>query len=332
MTGYFILGAAILALLVFDLFSHRKGEEISLRSASLWSAFYVMCALGFGAYIYFAYSPEWAQLYLTGYALEKVLAVDNLFAFMIIFSYFKVPSAYQHRILYWGILGAIVFRGIFVYLGTAFAAIFGPWASLIFAAIIGWTAYKMLTADDADDDGAGDVDYANAWYVKGLKKIIPVTDKVEGSRFFLKAPNAAGKMVWAATPIFICLVAIEISDIIFAFDSVPAIIAVTQEPYLVFAAMMFAILGLRSLYFVLEAMRRMLSKLETMVIVILMFIAGKLGVAALSDLTIRFGLVDLKEPLHLDPSISLAIVLTLLVSGIVWSIVDARSNNKAASA
>lgn len=323
-TGYLILFALLVGALAFDLLSHRKAEEISLKNAIGWSIFYLFIGVGFSGYIAYAYSYEWAQLYLTGYALEKVLAVDNLFAFMIIFGYFGIASKYQHRILYWGILGAIVFRGIFVYLGTSFTAIFGPWALLIFALIIGWTAWQMLTNDDGDDDE--EVDYANAWYIRGLRKIIPVTEKVDGNRFFVKVANSKGKMVWAATPFFLCLIAIEFSDVIFAFDSVPAIIAVTREPYLVYAAMMFAILGLRSLYFVLEAMRRVLSKLETMVIVILIFIAGKLGVQAVSELGIRWGLLDLEEPLHLHPGISLGIIMSLLAAGVVWSLMDSRKN------
>jgi tellurite resistance protein TerC len=324
-TGYLILAVILIGLLAFDLYSHRAGKEITLRSATAWSIFYLACGIGFGGYIWMAYSAEWAQLYLTGYALEKVLAVDNLFAFMIIFSYFGIASKYQHRILYWGILGAIVFRGLFVALGTSFTAIFGPWAELIFAAIIGWTAYKMLTSDGDGDSDEG-VDYKNAWYVRILSRFLPVTDTVKDNNFFVREPNKVGRMVWHATPFFVCLVAIEISDVVFAFDSVPAIIAVTKEPFLVYAAMMFAILGLRSLYFVLEALRRILSKLETMVIVILLFIAGKLGIAATSELAIRFGILDLEEAIHIHPGLSLGIVMTLLATGVLWSIYESKKN------
>lgn len=325
--GYIILIVLLIAALVFDLYSHREEKEITLRNAIAWSLFYVFIGVGFSGYIAYAYSTEWAQLYLTGYALEKVLAVDNLFAFMIIFSYFGIASKYQHRILYWGILGAIVFRGIFVFLGTSFTAMFGPWALLIFAVIIGWTAWQMLISDS--DSEESEVDYKNVWYIRGLRKVIPVTEKTNGSKFFLKVPNAKGKLVWAATPFFLCLVAIEISDIVFAFDSVPAIIAVTREPYLVYAAMMFAILGLRSLYFVLEALRRVLVRLETMVIIILIFIAGKLGVAAVSELGIEWNLFQLEDPLHMHPGISLAIIMSLLAIGVVWSLIESKSDTSA---
>lgn len=328
-TGYIILFALMIAALAFDLYSHKGDKEITLRGAIAWSLFYLFIGVGFSGYIAYAYSFEWAQLYLTGYALEKVLAVDNLFAFMIIFSYFGIASKYQHRILYWGILGAIVFRGLFVFLGTSFTAMFGPWALLTFAIIIGWTAWKMLTAEDDGNDETSEVDYKNAWYIKGLRKIMPVTDQTNGSRFFMKVANKKGKLVWAATPFFMCLVAIEISDIVFAFDSVPAIIAVTQEPYLVYAAMMFAILGLRSLYFVLEALRRVLSRLETAVIVILLFIAGKLGVAAVTELGIEWGLLNLQEPLHMHPGVSLAIVMSLLAGGVIWSLIEGKKEESA---
>lgn len=314
LVGYGVLGVIVLALMAFDLFSHRGDKEISVRSAAIWSVFYIAAALGFAAYINFAYSPEWAQLFLTGYALEKVLAVDNLFAFMIIFSAFGIASKYQHRILYWGILGAIVFRGIFVALGTSFTAIFGPWALLIFGAIIGYTAVKMLTSKD---DGA-DPDYENVWYIRWTKKILPVTHLTDGSKFFMKAPNASGVLKWAATPFFVCLVAIEVTDVVFAFDSVPAVIAVTKEPYLVYSAMIFAILGLRSLYFVLEALRRVLTKLETAVIIILGYIAVKLFVQAGSELLHQY--FNIGKPVHIDPLLSLGIVISLLVGGVVWSL------------
>lgn len=324
--GYIALATVALGLLAFDLYNHRKPEEVSIKSAALWSGFYVLAALGFAAYINFQYSPEWAQLFLTGYALEKVLAVDNLFAFMIIFSYFGVQSKYQHNILYWGILGAIVFRGVFVVLGTSFTAFFGPWALLLFAAIIGWTAFKMLGGSEGDDDEA--VDYANKWYIKGVKRFLPVTDKTDGGKFFLKLPKSAtGKMGLFATPMFLCLIAIEVTDVIFAFDSVPAVIAVTREPFLVYSAMIFAILGLRSLYFVLEALRRVLSRLETAVIFILMFIAGKLTVQAGSQLIHDF--TGAIAPIHVNPLLSLAIVMTLLVGGVVWSLVSPVKEDEA---
>lgn len=325
--GYAALAVIALGLLAFDLYNHRKPEEVSIKSAALWSTFYVLAALGFAVYVNFQYSTEWAQLFLTGYALEKVLAVDNLFAFMIIFAYFGIASKFQHNILYWGILGAIVFRGIFVVLGTSFTSIFGPWAELIFAVIIGWTALKMLTSKDDETE----VDYSQVWYIRSVRKFLPVTDKTDGGKFFLRLPTGvAGKTALFATPMFLCLIAIEITDIVFAFDSVPAVIAVTKEPYLVYSAMIFAILGLRSLYFVLEALRRVLSRLETAVIIILLFIAGKLTVQAGSELIHTF--TGAVEPIHVDPLLSLGVVMTLLVGGVLWSLISPAKSEEDVSA
>lgn len=324
--GFLALAGVTLGLLAFDLFAHRKPEEITIKGAALWSGFYVLAALAFAAFINFAYSTEWAQLFLTGYALEKVLAVDNLFAFMIVFSYFGVATKYQHNVLYWGILGAIVFRGIFVVLGTSFTALFGPWAEIVFALIIGWTAIKMLGSGGGDDE---DVDYSQAFYIRWTRKFLPVTDKTDGGKFFIKAPNAAGKLVKFATPIFLCLIAIEVTDVIFAFDSVPAVIAVTKEPFLVYSAMIFAILGLRSLYFVLEALRRVLTRLETAVIVILLFIAGKLTLQAGTELVHKF--TGLIKPIHVDPVLSLGVVLALLTGGVIWSLVSPKADEVSAA-
>ncbi len=321
LSGYIILGVAILGLLAFDLMSHKEDSVITIKSAGMWSMFYIAAAMGFAIYVNYAYSTQWAQYFLTGYALEKVLAVDNLFAFMMIFAYFGIKPEHQHKILYWGILGAIVFRAIFVALGTGFTAMFGPWAEIVFAIIIGWTAIKMLSNDE-DGDGDQDVDYSNTWYIRVLKKVLPVTDKTDGSSLFIRTLEN-GKLQTFATPLFVCLVAIEISDIIFAFDSVPAVIAVSKEPYIVFSAMIFAILGLRSLYFVLEAMRAMLSRLETAVVVILGFIALKLGLSAGSELAVEWGLIN--NAIHIDPFVSLAIVITLLTGGIMWSILENRN-------
>jgi len=321
--GYVVLAVAAVGLMAYDLYAHRKPEQITLKAASLWSVFYVAAALAFAGFIGVTYSAESAQLFLTGYALEKVLAVDNLFAFILIFGYFGVASKYQHNILYWGIIGAIVFRGVFVVLGTSFTALFGPWAEIVFALIIGYTAIKMLGAGEGVDE---DVDYSKAWYVRGVKKFLPVTDQTNGGKLFMRLTQAGMTALFAA-PLFICLVAIEVTDIIFAFDSVPAVIAVTKEPFLVYSAMIFAILGLRSLYFVLEALRRVLSRLETAVIVILLFIAGKLTVQAGSELAHE--LLNIGQPIHINPLLSLGIVLGLLVTGVVWSLVAPKADEEA---
>ena len=299
-----------------DLFAHRKVKEISVKDASLWSLFWVGLALAFYAYLFVRYDASWANMYLSGYVLEKTLSIDNLMVFMAIFAAFGIKSHLQHRILYWGIIGALVFRAIFVVIGTSlFEA--SPYVGFLFAAFIIWSGYKMLTSKSENSDYE---DYSNHWSVKYTKKWLPVYPRLFGERFFVKqseldssqirlATKAAAKY---ATPAFLCLLAIETSDIAFAFDSVPAVIAVTQEPLLVYAAMIFAILGLRSLYFVLAALTKYLVHLEKAVIALLFYIGFKMVLQA-SDAIWNTGW-------HIDPMVSLFIVLGTLALGVVASL------------
>lgn len=274
-----IFCVTVLALLVLDLSMHRKDKIVSLGSAVSWSLFYVAVALAFAGYLFMEHGSETASLFLTGYALEKVLAFDNLFVFSLIFSYFAISPALQHKALYWGIGGAIVFRLIFVVIGAGSVALIGPMVELVFAALIFFSVYLMLKSGDDDD-----VDYMNTWYAKAIKKVYPNV-----SAFVL------------------AIVAIEISDIMFSFDSVPAIIAVTKDPLLIYSAMIFAILGLRSMYFIIAALSRFFVYMDTAVIVVLIFIGMKLTLNAL------FGL-------HIDPIISLGIILTVLAGGAFASV------------
>ncbi|MBK4641250.1 tellurium resistance membrane protein TerC, partial [Enterobacter hormaechei] len=231
-------------------------------------------------------------LFVTGYALEKVLSVDNLFVMMAIFSWFSVPDRYRHRVLYWGIIGAIVFRGIFVAIGTGLLSL-GPYVELIFAVVVAWTAVMMLKGGGDDDEIE---DYSQHLAYRLVKRFFPIWPKLSGHAFLLtqkevdaelaKPENkdvSVGRLKKAAlyaTPLMLCVAVVELSDVMFAFDSVPAIIAVSREPLIVYSAMMFAILGLRTLYFVLEALKQYLSQLEKAVIVLLFFIAFKLGLNA----------------------------------------------------
>lgn len=287
-------GAICLGLLAVDLYSHRGNKPVNLRAAVAWSLFYVAAALVFAGWLWIDLGREAAALFMAGYTLEKMLSVDNLFVWMAIFAAFRVGPEFQHRILHWGILGAVVFRLLFVAIGTGTLVLFGPAAEAAFGAIILFTAYKMLTAKDD-----GEVDYTEAWYVRWAKKWLPVTAERDGAKFFIKG---------CATPLFICMIAVEVTDVLFAFDSVPAIIAVTRDPLLVYSSMIFAILGLRSLYFVLEAMKRSLAYLETAVIAILVFIGAKV----LAHATIG---------LKVDTMVSLGIVLSVLTAGVVVSLI-----------
>lgn len=322
-----------------DLFMHRDDKPISLKSAIMWSIFWIFIALVFAVYLYFfgddrvyengvlisGYSgPELASLYLTGYALEKVLSVDNLFVIMAIFSWFAVPNGVRHRVLYWGIIGAIVFRGIFVAIGTGLLS-YGPWVEVIFALIVGWTAVMMLKSGDDDDEIE---DYSQHLAYRMVKKFFPVWPKIYGNKFFMRQNEVDAELAKPensditigrvqkaglyATPLLLCLAVVELSDVMFAFDSVPAVIAVSREPIIVYSAMMFAILGLRTLYFVLEALKGFLAHLEKAVIALLFFIAFKLGLNATSEI--------FHHEYKIHATTSLIVVLVVLAIGIIASI------------
>lgn len=316
------IGLALAALLL-DMLTHRGDKPITLLGASLWSVFWVGISLGFAGFLYWQHGANVASLFVTGYALEKVLSVDNLFVFMAIFAWFKVPDGLRHRVLYWGIIGAIVFRGIFVAIGTGLLA-FGPWVEILFALIVAWTAVMMLKGGS---DEAQEEDYSRHMAYRFATRLFPVWPKLYGHHFFVsrkqleaeigkpehKGMSLAAKGGLFATPLFLCLVMVEVSDVLFAFDSVPAIIAVSREPLIVYSAMLFAILGLRTLYFVLEALKRYLVHLEKAVVALLFFIAAKLGLNATDHL--------FQHGISIDPNTSLLVVLAVLAVGILASLV-----------
>ncbi|WP_018604804.1 TerC/Alx family metal homeostasis membrane protein [Uliginosibacterium gangwonense] len=311
---------AVIALSVYlDLVAHRKATEITMADAAKWSAFWITLALLFYGYLWVRFSKGWADLYLAGYALEKSLSVDNLMVFMAIFASFSIKDVLQHRILYWGIIGALIFRAIFVSIGTGlFMA--SPWVGFVFAAFVLWSAVKMLQSGGDDDDEVED--YSDHWSVRVTGKLMPIYTRLHLHRFFIRHDEVISNGMTSAvtrngllyaTPAFLCLMAIETSDIAFAFDSVPAVIAVTQEPLLVYAAMIFAILGLRSLYFVLAALTKYLAYLEKAVIVLLFFIGSKMALQSWNHAVSDTGI-------DISPGVSLGIVLGTLAVGIVASL------------
>lgn len=314
-----IFFAVVLLSIYLDLFAHKNSKEISVADSAKWSAFWIILAMGFYAYLGLRFNWEWADLYLAGYALEKSLSVDNLMVFMAIFTSFGIKGILQHRILYWGIVGALVLRAIFVAIGTElfFAS---PYVGFIFAAFVIWSGIKMLQSSGNNDDEEL-TDYSQHWSVKLTGKFSPIYPKLFAEKFFVKAKelsqselaNVTRQGAFYATPAFLCLMAIETSDIAFAFDSVPAVIAVTQEPLLVYAAMIFAILGLRSLYFVLAALTKYLVHLEKAVIVLLFFIGAKMGIQSYNHAIADSGI-------HISPSLSLYIVLGTLAAGVIASL------------
>lgn len=278
-----------------DLRSHKKDKPITIGDAAMWSAVWVVCALLFGVYLGLERDWEQASLYFTGYVLEKALAVDNLFAFYLIFKSFgltlEANQPLQHRILYWGILGAIGLR--FVFLGAgAIIVNLSPYVLIAFAAVVLWTVWKMWTAGDDDEE----IDYSKHWSVNLVKRFARVNPSIESHRFFDKG----------ATPLFLCLVCIEVCDMIFAFDSMPVIIAVVRDPYLMITSSLWAAAGLRSLYFLLVAAQNRFWALDKAVMILLVFVSIKLIGAAFHY--------------HLPNSVSLTIVVLILGAGVAWSL------------
>lgn len=248
-----------------DLRSHKKGETVTMGNATMWSLIWVACSMVFAGFIYFERGFTPASLFVTGYALEKALAIDNLFAFYLIFKDFAFTKpenqSYQHKILYWGILGAIVFRVAFLGAG-AFIVNVSSFVLVVFAAIILATVYKMWKAKESDEH----TDYTKHWSVNLVKRFVKVNPSIESGKFFFLG----------ATPLFLCLVCIEICDLVFAFDSMPVIIAVVQDPYLMITSSLWAAAGLRSLYFLLVAAQSKFWALDKAVMILLIFVAGKL--------------------------------------------------------
>ncbi len=283
----------VLLMLALDLgVFHRRAHEVSVKEAATWSVVWVALAGCFNLILYYQLGPQRALEFATGYVIEKALAVDNIFVFILVFSTFAIPLRHQHRVLFWGILGALVMRGLFVALGSALLSQF-HWALYVFGALLAVTGAKLLIS--GNDPPSAD----NNPIIVRLRRIIPVaTSKVTGE-FFQKQ---GGK--WMATPLLVALVAIELSDIVFAIDSIPAIFAVTREPFIVFTSNIFAILGLRSLYFLLAGVIDRFAYLKTGLAAVLLFVGSKML------------LIDIyKVPVL----VSLGVIVTLLASSVVAS-------------
>lgn len=297
----------IAVFLWVDLHAHKKDEPITLRNAAIWSLVWIALAVVFGVYVGMTHGINDASLYFSGYLLEKSLSVDNLFVMMAIFNSFSIRGNYQHRVLYYGILGALALRMAFVAAGNTLVEMFGPYALAAFGLFVLWSAWKMWQHMNKPEEDMED--YSNHFSVRFTRRFIPVSPSLHGHDFFVKEPAMpGGAPAWKATPLFLCLVVVELCDVMFAFDSIPAIIAITQDPFLVYTSNIFAILGLRSLYFLMAAASRMLVHLEKAVIIILAYIGIKmlLGVSGL---------------IHIPPMVSLAVVSGLLVGGVAASFI-----------
>ncbi|KRF31392.1 TerC family protein [Yonghaparkia sp. Soil809] len=298
---WFAVLGVIIAMLAIDLFAHRKAHVIGVREAAVWSIIWVTLGVAFGGYIWAEYGAELGQQYYAGYLVEKSLAVDNVFVWAIIFAFFHVPREYQHRVLFLGVLGALVFRGIFIALGAVLIDQFS-WILYLFAAFLLYTGWMMIRKRNEH------MDVANSTILKVFRRAIPMTDAYHGQRFLIRK---AGVIV--ATPLLAVLVLVEVTDIIFAIDSIPAIFGITSEPFIVFTANAFAILGLRAMYFLLaDLMHR--------------FIYLKLGLAfVLIWVGIKMLLLDVYK---IPTSFSLAVVALIITVSIVASLRATRGQSR----
>ncbi len=291
----------VVVALAVDLLAHRGPHIIGFREAAWWSGFWVGLALVFAGIVFAVLGTTAGVEYTTAWLLEKSLSVDNLFVFALIFAYFKVPREYQHRVLFWGVMGALVFRGIFLTLGVAVVSQFTA-VLFVFAAILLYSAYKLLKDDDSSFDPGTSI------AVRLLRRIIPVRDEYAGIKFFVKE---AGKRV--ATPLLAVLVAIEAADLVFAVDSVPAVLAVSDDPFIIYSSNAFAILGLRALYFLLAGMLHRFHLLSKGLALILAFIGLKLILQA-GHKTISPAIPEIPSP------VSLAVIVVVLSASVILSL------------
>jgi tellurite resistance protein TerC len=306
----------VIALLAFDLGVLHKDDRVVDVKESLWlSAGYIGVGLGFGAWVWWYLGDVAGMQYVTGFLVEKTLAMDNVFVIAMLFAFFAVPLQYQHRVLFWGVLGVIVLRAIMIGLGTALVTHFS-WVLYLFGAFLVLTGIKMLVLANQQ------FDVANHGVLRWLRTHLRVTDAPHGNRFWVKLPEPEAKggppstrpgarLVWWATPLFLALALIEFVDLIFAVDSVPAIFAITQDPFIVYTSNIFAILGLRALYFALAAMIERFRYLKYALAMVLIFIGGKIFAVNLVG----------KMPAW----ISLSVTLGVLAAGVLYSLHRTRS-------
>jgi tellurite resistance protein TerC len=269
----------VLIMLALDLgVFHRKNHEVSVKEALTWTAVWITLALTFNVFIYFRFGEELAVQFLTGYLIEKSLSVDNIFVIILIFSYFHVPAAYQHKVLFLGILGALVMRVIFIFAGIELIHRF-HWLIYIFGGFLIITGIRMLFSTETKINPEKNV------FVRMVRKIIPVTNDYDGAKFFTRVNGA----VWA-TPLFLCLIIVEATDLIFAVDSIPAILAISDDPFIVYTSNAFAILGLRSLYFALAGIEKYFKYLKYGLAVILVFVGTKMAIADVFKIPVEISL------------------------------------------
>jgi len=366
MWAYIGFIALVMVFLALDLgVFHRDAHEVSMKESIIWSSIWLTCGISFTAFIYLSYQHHWLGLgletptyaggaivlgevtgataavqYLTGYVVEKSLAMDNIFVIAMIFGYFAIPGKYQHRVLFWGIIGALIMRGGMIFLGAELIMRY-TWILIIFGIFLILTAAKMALISSHSDPGNNPV-------VRLAKRFFRTVDFYDGQKFFTRrtlaptyhkdprtgmdicapAPTGSLSARWAITPLFLALMMVEITDLVFAVDSIPAIFAITPDPFIVFTSNIFAILGLRALYFCLAALIAKFRFLKPALILILAFVGIKLLLLAAPPYFNDFGLsANEIKSIKIDPMISLVVVLgTLIVASLMSILIPHKEN------
>jgi len=299
--AWFALGGGIVVMLAIDLFLHRDDHVVSFREAAIWSTIWIAAGLGFGLIMLWWQGGDAAATYYSAYLIEKALSVDNVFIFALIFGYFAVPDRYQHRVLFWGVIGALVMRLVFIFVGSSLLETFF-WTAYVFGLFLVYTGWHMAFRHDAPKDPGNNI------MVRLMGRIMPVTGEYDGNRFFTRVNGRR-----AATLLLVALVAIESSDLIFAIDSVAAVLAITTNTFIVWASIAMAVLGLRALYFCLAGLLRRFVHLHYGLAFLLVFAGVKL---ILSETPVG------KLPIWL----SLSVIIGALAVSIIWSLWATRKD------
>lgn len=287
-------GVLILTLLVLDLgVFHRKAHQIHFKEATVWSVIWILVALAYNFFVYLSFGTPPAIEFFTGYLIERALSVDNIFVFLIIFSYFSVPPEFQHRVLYWGILGAVVMRALFIGLGAVLIGMF-HWIIYVFGAFLVYTGIKIMFQEEMEVHPEKNV------VLLMFRRIVPTVTHYEGAKFVVRRPGQ-----WYATPMLLVLLVIESSDVVFAVDSIPAIFAVTRDPFIAFTSNIFAILGLRAMYFMLADMVDRFAYLKYGLGLVLAYVGGKMLISGYYKIS---------------STTSLLVVAAILATSIVYSL------------
>lgn len=309
-------GAIVLALTAFDLgVLHKDDREMGVRESLILSAFYIGVAMAFGLWVWLERGPDLGMKYFTGFFIEKALSIDNVFVISLIFTFFAIPPRFQYRALLWGILAVIFLRGLMIAGGAVLVQEF-YWTLYVFAAFLIFTGIRMLWAADHEPD------IGNNPLVKWLSRHMRITPQLHGPRFFVREPDPkTGKLALAATPLFLALVVINLADLIFAVDSVPAIFAITTDTFIVYTSNIMAILGLRALYFALAAMVHRFHYLKYALALVLVFIGSKIFIG---DFLVEGG--------KIHPAISLGVTFALILGGVLWSLWKTRKDEAEATA